>query len=439
MHKPSAVSFILTFTLLFFANGYVQAQEADRANSGSFYSGIGFGAPHDLKSPFSVGMGLTGVSNFDGYSASISNPAQWGLISFSQGHLGIGLDQFESQDNTNTIESSNFAIENFQFAFPLLRNRLGASVAFSPVVRSDFRQRSQDFFNPMPGLADDIEYLINTVGSGGVNRFEVGFGFRPINRVSVGYALSANILSLQNQVSPVFSDVQYRGVQFNRETEGHSLGHRFGLFIYSGSLLRSNDQISFGATLSLPISIDAERSVTSFRTINGQRSQIDINEGSPERFGTVKLPLEFNTGLTYNLSRFTNVVAELLVQQWDDAEYSFNPTQQNYFKDRVRAGFGLQYHPYRSDQFGGFFSNFKYSVGTTYDTGHLSIHGEDIETLFLNAGIGLMSQRTASSIDLSVHYGIRGTDSSDLVKESIWGFKLSLNLAEFMFSRQRFQ
>ncbi|MCC5904733.1 MAG: hypothetical protein JJU13_00875 [Balneolaceae bacterium] len=439
MYKQSAKLLTIVITLIFSLSTVMNAQQNDRSNSGSFYSGIGFGVPHDLNSPFSTGMGLSGVSNFDSYSANISNPAQWGLISFSQGHLAIGLDQFESYDNVNTIQSANFGIENFQFAFPFLRNRLGASIAFSPVVRSDFHQRTRDFFNPMPDLSSDVEYLIDTVGSGGVNRFEGGLGFRLHNNLTIGYALSANILVNRDEVTPVFSDTQFRGVQYTRKTEGHSLGHRFGVFAYTGSLLRDDDWMSFGATVTLPISIDAERSVTSFRNINNQRRQVDINEGAADRFGTVKLPLEFNTGLTYNLNRFTNVVAELLVQQWGNAEYSYNPTQQEYFKDRVRAGLGFQYHPYRTEQAGGFFSNFRYSLGTTYDTGHLSINGEDIETLFLNAGIGIISQRSASSIDLSVHYGIRGTDSSNLVKENIWGFKLSLNLSENMFVRQRFQ
>jgi len=99
----------------------------------------------------------------------------------------------------------------------------------------------------------------------------------------------------------------------------------------------------------------------------------------------------------------------------------------------------VQYHPYRTEQRGGLFSNFKYSLGSSYDTGHLNINGEDIDTLFLNAGIGFVSRQTASSIDLSFEYGIRGTESASLVKENIWGFKLSLNLAEFMFVRPKFQ
>lgn len=439
MYKLSYLSFVVIFLLAFFLPNTVEAQADSQVSGGSFYSGIGFGAPVDQFSPYSMGMGLTGVSNYTGFSPSISNPSHWGLIRFSQGNLAASVNQFEARDQSDIAQNASFAIESFQLAFPIFRDRLGMSVSFTPTVRNEFRQVSFGEFNPLPGFSDNIEYEVSTIGSGGINRFEAGFGFRVTDFLSVGYAISSNQLTINHEMFPAFSNIEFRSNQFNRKLDGNAFGHRFGVYAFRSGLLRSEDQLAFGATLSLPLSISAEESITSFRQINNQRVRIELNENSPQRFGSVKLPLEINTGLTYNLNRFTNVVAELLIQRWDEAEYSFNQNQEQYFKDRVRAGLGFQYHPYRSDQPGGFLSNIKYSIGTTYDSGHLSIHGQDIETIFLNAGIGLMSQRTPSSIDLSFHYGFRGTDSSNLVKENIWGFKLSLNMAELMFLRQRFQ
>lgn len=439
MYKLNFISYIAIVLLAVMPAGALMAQSDSRVSSGSFYSGIGFGYPIDLLSPYSMGMGLSGVSNYSGFSPNISNPAHWGIIRYSQGNVSASLNQFDASDQAGSVRNALFSIESFQLAFPLLRNRLGVSASFTPTVRNQFRQVDQGFFNPIPEYSNDIEYQVSTIGSGGINRFEAGFGLRLNSFLTVGYAISNHLLTTDNEIFPAFADPQYRQVQFNRQLSGNAFGHRFGLYAFKSNLIRNEDQLAFGASISLPVTIDAEQSITSFRQINNQSMLIELNENSPDRMGTVKLPLEINSGLTYNLSRFTNVVAELLIQRWGEAEYSFNPGQEAYFKDRVRAGLGFQYHPYRTDQFGGFFSNIKYSLGATYDTGHLSINGQDIETIFLNAGIGLMSQRTPSSIDLSFHYGFRGTESSNLVKEDIWGFKLSLNLAEFMFLRQRFQ
>lgn len=435
-----STSLIVVLMLIVLTTNQLHAQDDTRAKSGSFYSAIGFGTPADVHSPETMGIGLPGVSTYSGFSPNIANPGQWGLIRYTQGNIALGLNRYQSVDNAATAQSTLLNVEAFQFAFPLLRNKLGISLSFTPLVRADHKRRENGFFNSLPGLnQDDVEYIITTSGTGGVNRFEVGFGYQPIENISLGYGFSANILAIDNDITPLFSDLQYAPSPYEVGIEGYDFGHRFGLFAYKGNLFRQGDQLSLGAAITLPVTIEAEKSVSMFRSVNNQRQLIEFNENDPQRNGNIKLPLEFNTGLTYNLNRFINVAAELQLQQWSDAEFSFNPAQQEYFKDRMRAGLGVQFHPYRADQRGGFFSNFKYNLGTTYDDGHLSIQNQDIETLLLHAGIGFVSRTSASSIDLSFHYGIRGTESSNLVKENIWGIKLSLNLAEFMFVQQRFQ
>ncbi|MEX2464117.1 MAG: hypothetical protein WD513_07450 [Balneolaceae bacterium] len=431
--------FAITTTISVFSTEILMAQQENKANSGSFYSGIGFGIPVDHTSPFTMGMGLSGISNYNAISTNISNPAQWGLIGFTQGSVSASLNNFQATDFNSSSQNAIFGIEHFQFIFPVIKNRMGISASITPMVRGDYRQRNGSSFNPLPGQGSSVVYDFTSVGSGGISRFETGFGFSLIDQISLGYAFSANILSMNTTVSPSFSQSQFRAVNFERKKEGYGFGHRFGIYTYIRNLLNDDDQLSFGASVTLPMEIDADQQVTAFRLVNNQRTLVDYNINSPTRNGNVKLPLEFNTGLTYNLSRFVNFDAELLIQNWNDALYTFDPVQQGYFKDRVRTGFGVQYHPYRSEQIGGFLSRIKYSMGVTYDTGHLEINDQDVETVSLNAGIGLMSIRSASSVDLSIHYGIRGTESANLVKENIWGFKISLNLAEMMFVRQRFQ
>ncbi len=104
--------------------------------------------------------------------------------------------------------------------------------------------------------------------------------------------------------------------------------------------------------------------------------------------------------------------------------------------DRYRLGLGTQYHPY---QLGSekFLSKFKYSAGVTYDTGHLTIDNQNIETLWFSAGLGILSPRSRSSVDVSFRYGLRGTTSANLVQERIWAINLSVNLAELMFFRPK--
>lgn len=417
------------------------AQSRDLTRTGSFYSGFGFGIPVDVHSPYTDGMGLAGVSTFTNMATSTANPAHWGLIGFSQGNLTMAMNGFQASDRNSSAENALLAFKNFQLVLPVLRNRLGISASFAPLTRSNFEVFNEGNFDPLDVTSgvEDVNYISNIAGSGGVNRFEIGMGLRLTDNISAGYGFSANLLAQQQESTVVFSDGRYSSLLTNRELTGHGFGHRFGLFVFKEDLFNEDDQLSVGASINLPVNIDATRTVSTFRTVENQRILIELNEGSPDRNGSIRLPLEFNAGLTYNLSRFVNVTAEMLLQEWDEARYSYSAEQEAYYKNRVKSGLGVQYHPYRDEQADGFLSGFKYSFGTSYDTGHLSINGSDIETILFNAGIGLISTRSSSSIDLNFHYGIRGTQSSDLVKENIWGFTLSLNLAEFMFVRPKFQ
>lgn len=434
---------ISTLLILFLVStADVQAQANDKSRAGSFYSSFGFGSPTDIKSPYTEGMGLTGVASFTNMAPNIANPGVWGLVGFTQGNVSASFTNYNASDNFSTANNSLFAFDNFQVVLPVMRNRLGVSASITPLTRSNYQVFDDGSFDPIDGIGlDPVSFNSSILGSGGINRFELGAGVRVFSNFGLGYALSVNSLSQEQQVTTLFSDDMYRNIITDKQITGYGFGHRFGAFFNRGNVFRSDDQISLGAAINLPVNISADRSISTFRQVGSgnRRTLIELNEGDPARDGDVRLPLEFNAGLTYNLSRFVNVSTEFQYQEWGNARYSYSPAQEAFFKNRMRAGFGVQYHPYRAEQVRGFFSNIKYSLGASLDNGHLSINGEDIETIFINAGIGLIPTRSSSSVDLNVHYGIRGTQSSDLVKENIWGFTLSLNLAEFMFVRQRFQ
>ena len=430
---------ILSITSIVFFTCQYTAYAQDEARTGSFYSGLGFGTPSDVNSTFSMGMGLSGVSNYSGYSTNIANPAQWGLLNYTLGSVSANLDQFIAEDGISSANNVIFGLESFQFAFPILRSRLGISASFTPRTNNNFRKEQAGSFL-YPGDPDNrVNYTFNTIGSGGLNRFEIGAGYRIFNQLSVGYAFSVQALILNHQVQPLFSETGFTPSHYTNKVHGNSIGHRFGLYTFTNRIFGQQDQLALGLTVTLPLTIDAESEITTYQNINGRQTLLHLNQNSSDRYGEVTLPLEINAGLTYNFTNLTNVNTELLFQNWNEASFTFDKDQEGYYKDRMRFGVGLQHHPYRSSQQQGFFSNFKYSAGITYDTGHLRIQGHDIETLFLNAGLGIVNNRSVSSVDLSFHYGIRGTESSNLVKENVWGFKLSLNLAELMFVRQRFQ
>ena len=416
---------------------FAQVIEPDRVRTGSFYSSFGLGAPADAYSPYSLGMGLYGVSVLNQTSPSLSNPSHWGLLGITQAQISAGLTNFEATDGISSASHSILAIESFQFSLPILRERLGVSVVFQPITRADFTRINN--YSTTGELFDSIDYGVNTIGTGGINKAEIGLGYKLSDIFSIGYAGSIYLLAQREEAITAFSESQFRNNRMVETTTGSSIGHRFGATLWLQEAFRSEDQLILGSSINLPVSIDTDRSIKTFRNIDGQQQEVELNEESPGRTGNVKFPLEFNFGITYYFNNLNSFTSELQYQNWDSAEYSYSAEREGYFSDRFKAGVGYQHHAYQRQQAQGFFSDLRYSVGASYDQGFLTISGQDIETYSFHAGIAVPSPTSRSSVDLSFNFGIRGTESENLVKENIWGFKLSLNLAEFMFIRSRFQ
>lgn len=409
----------------------------DEARTGSFYSGFGIGSPYDIGSTYTNGMGVSGVSIPSSLAPSIANPAHWGLLGITQGSVSFYADNYRASDNFSSSSGTKIGFDNFQFAFPLIQNTLGVSLSVTPITRADYSRLYNstidrgDFLSPS-------QFDNFSVGSGGVNRFELGFGYQFSQNFSVGYAGSVYLLSLSEETIVLFDNPQLRNTNLSKDVSGYAMGNRFGVFAQFRDVFRDRDHLYFGGSASLPVQIGTDRSITTFRTVGNRSERVELNEGSEARSGQVEFPLEINTGVTYYFNQYNSFTGEILIQNWSEAEYSYDATQQGYFSNKKKFGIGYQHHAFYKER-QSFFNNFRYSAGLSYDTGHLTVSGQDITTARLHAGITIPSQQSRSSIDLSFNYGVRGTESVNLVKENVWGFKVSLNLAEFMFIRSRFQ
>lgn len=425
---------VLTIFLFGIFGSSVLAQtESDKASSGSVYSKIGTGYPVEMGNTASQSMGLLGVSFNDPFVGNLANPAHWGRNIYGLGTGSIGLRSYNASDGTNSVTNSNFSINEFQLQLPIIRGELGISGSFSPVTEASFHtvNVSQQIFGD--GAAQDtLNYTLENNGSGGINRAELGVGWKITPAISVGYAPSLLFMSHDDEFEATFQNLSYAPVNFAIETSGSGLAHRFGTSIQLINVFKKDDQFGFGATVDLPATIDSEQKETG--TIgNGVQN---LTSELPNSEGSIKLPLKVSGGVSYSPSNLLMVGAEGFYQGWSNYQNDLRPSEEDLFVDQYKLGLGMQYFPYvtGSDKF---LSYFKYRVGASYDTGHLRVEGERINTLKFSFGLGLRSPSSNSSIDLSFEYGIRGTESMNLAKEHIWGMRLSLNLAELMFFRPK--
>ncbi|SMO63774.1 hypothetical protein [Gracilimonas mengyeensis] len=436
MKRLRALLFLTVFTvasLLGTTMLHAQTEEASKSNSGSFYSLFGVGYPSQSNNARELGLSIIGVSLDNTQSNTLQNPALWGNNSFTTASSGFHLSRYESEDPFTSSTNANLGANYFQFTFPVLRQKLGISASMYSVTRSNYRYfQSDSLASPN---SDYINYVSDLRGDGGINKLEIGFGWKINRNFSIGYAPSFAFISQNNSEDVYFDRSAYGTSSLNSSITGGTFSQRFGALASFSKIASERDRMSIGASVNLPFTIDAQREVTSSKIVNQVEQDVAVSE---KESGDIKFPVEINAGLTYYPSSLVNISLEGQFQQWSEYESDFDTDNASIMMtDRQKLGLGVEYHPYRSSS-SSFFSNFRYSLGSSFDSGHLTIENEDISTLWLSAGLGLVSGRSRSTVDISARYGIRGTTTNNLISERIWSLNLSVNLSELMFFRPKF-
>ncbi len=411
----------------------VKAQSSTRTSeiqSGSIYSTFGFGSPVDVSNSAYLSQGILGLTDISKQTSNIANPAIWANTFLTHATTGVNLVQSNIEGNGQNATNFLFEPGFIHVSLPVKPGKIGLSVGLYPYTRANYVEKTVgDFLTD--GRTISFNNEIQTIG--GINKFEVGVGFKLTDNISIGYAPSVVFLTQTKSENFIFSEVGFRDTFQEKVYSGSSLSHRFGLTFTRSSLLNDNDKLSVGATLNAPFEIDIEESFSSTKNVSGNNESVDITRTNNS--GTLSLPTEYALGIGYAPSSIVNISAEAQIQNWSEYENSLDPNSVNNMVNRLKVGFGGEYHPYKTN-IGTFLSSFKYSLGVSYDTGHLSIAGEDIQTIWFNSGIGIPS-RIASFIDFSFQYGIRGNSTSTVFQENIWAVGMSVSLSELMFVRPK--
>ncbi len=432
MTKLKIIFIVFTSILLNTINIECSKSQNSENKSGTLYSFYGIGMPLVHNSAQEKALGVPGISFNDLRTGGINNPAFWSFGSYTRISANFDFANYEVSDFSGSSTNSLFSFGSFQAVFPISKNKLGLSVSLYPETRISYNTNFDDSFN-FGGT--ELQYSSNRTGTGGATKFEVGLGYKVFEWLSIGYAPSYTFLTEEEKRSISFLEDSFTENIQTIRTNGNAISHKIGALFVKENLFRGNDIIQIGITTGLQTDIDAKRKRETLLQINSVEEKVQIGEIIN---GKVSLPFKYGVGLTYFSGPKFNLSVEYLNENWGASEYGFSGEQESFLKDRQFFGFGAQFHPYksRSDKF---LSNFKYSAGISYDTGHLEIQNEEINTLWFSAGLGLISPnlRSASSFDLSLQYGIRGTNNQNLVKENIFSINLTVNLTELMFLQRK--
>ncbi len=422
---------VLFTVFLFLGSQFVHAQS--QYNDASIYSFLAAGMPLSNGSSQALGMGLTGVSIRSQIHGNVSNPALWATTRLTKMNGGFSSEYVQATEQNSSAEYSNFKMNTFQVQLPIIRERLGVSLSLTPVTEGKYSVSSTStYIRPGNAIAqpDTINYSVFTRGEGGLNRLELGFGYQLHERISVGYAASIVFGNRSDYRENSFDDLGYAFTAERESVSSYGMGNRFGLYADTPRPFTNKDYLSFGASVSLPVTLDETRKLT------GEFGNTDVKLQDDQK-GERLLPIEYTLGLSYYPNQLSMITTEAQYQQWSKYE-NFAGFNEDFLKDRFKLGLGFEYAAIRRQE-NNAFTRFIYRAGVSYDSGHLELNDKSIETILFTAGLGIPSPVVGSSVDINFDVGIRGTTSHELVRERIFAVRVTFNMSELMFLQRRLQ
>lgn len=412
------------------------AAQGGQNNFGSVYSRFGVGERTDFGSAQAEMLGIAGVALRDGNFTGLSNPALWADLSVTGFGASVGITGIRAEDGSAADPSRSTAgdVSSLQLAVPLMPARLGAVIAYRPYSRVRYR-------SAIPGTlvtpVDTTSYTANREGEGGLQRLSVGVGWRPARPIQIGASADVVFGTFEYLQRTEFEQDGYLETRQAEATQVRGVTATVGATTSARRLLRDSDAITFGASLTLPARLRADRTITI-----GQ--SLDRDTLASVEDGRITLPLTARGGLAYRASPGWLIAADATYEPWSAFESTFavggfDPAAgTDVLQDRLRVGVGTEIAPAGGNRAAGLLRRASYRLGGYAERGLYAPTGSDVMTYAATGGVSLPNRFSGARLDLGLEVGTRGTTADVLVRDTFVRGTVSLTFGERWFVRRRF-
>lgn len=392
------------------------------AGDGSVYSRFGVGDIITYVSSRTVGMGGAGLALLtDGYING-ANPAALGRITRTQYSGDFQYQGFEMNDGST---SSFLSAGNFQgaaLAFPLAREyNLVFAFGIAPFSRSAYSVRDDQ-------LQGGQEIIQTYDGTGGLSSAQFSVCFSPHRDLFVGVTSHYLFGRFNHRQRLEFANKEYFVSDVERETSMDGFAFTIG-GAYAG--------IDRALGISDSKKLDVAAAVFGGASLSTDESRIEDYVSSKEttgvRSGSTTIPLHVSVGASYLFDEKMVFTGDIQMQLWDNFRYfGAHPAG---IRNSVRFGVGVEFFPTRSPG-EPYIRQVTYRAGSYVNSSYLRVNGQPINEYFVTGGLGLPIFFTAGSdarLNVSLEYGVRGTRSHGLQRDSITRLTVSLSGSDTWF------
>lgn len=388
--------------------------------SSSPYSLYGVGSLYDSDFGEIPSIGSSGMALPSSTFINNLNPASLGFIPQNHFMFDIGGKAIMTtyQSGSRSESRNNFQFSHIAFAFPVSKNS-GFSASLRPYSSSTFKISNLKL--PIENSLD--YYYITATGSGGLNNFDLSYGYRFGKKLSLGATASVlfgntndnRSFLILNSITSIQKKTNYSGVRA-------TLGAQYKI----------DSTLTVATTFKVPTQIKASKVQTVQTVADEVVTTVESNVASDT--DDYYMPLEMGIGISKRFKNNLNMTLDYERSLWSNSKQS---ELYGDFVNQDRFALGFTYSPKKNIR--KYWDRVQYAAGANFDTGYLEVDGKRVNNAAISFGLSLPIENTYSSLNISYSYGQKGRISNDLIKENYHKISLNLSLDGIWFVKRKIE
>jgi hypothetical protein len=401
-------------------SSYLFAQT--RGNSPYTLYGIGFKS--EVSNGKSFSMGGIGIAFQDNTSINPLNPAATASLDSLSFIFDAGFVMNSSKFSSTTANekgnyaSLNYLLFGFQVAKPW-KTSFGlvpySDVGYSTVTNDEMNNISfTDIYTGNGGLNKAFWiHAFNIIKNISIG-IESGLLFGQIERNYIRILNIKNVFSIKESNTDTYKKFYLKyGLQYTRQ-----INKEFKLII--------------GAIASTNMNVNTDRKYILQTFLSGVSVE---NHKESSITGKTLIPANFGLGFMLSKKNHWKVGIDLEKQYWSDYS-SFDNVQP--FKNSFRFAIGGELIP-NANSIKSYFQHVSYRFGFRYEKTPIYLNNTLLNEIGISFGVGLPFKKTASTVNLGIEIGQRGTSTNSLIKETFIKFKVGISMFQQWFRQQKYQ
>lgn len=414
------------FIISFLTAGYfIQAQSIGNSPYASF--GIG-----DVKYDNTVDINAMGgistayISDFTN-SYNFTNPAA---------NLNLELTSIKveatNENNFFTTDVNNLKVtkhstyfSNISIAFPLSKN-VKFGLGFQP-----YSSKNYTFLNTTTN--GDLITANSFTGTGTVSTVQAGVSYQIVPGFALGLRSNFYFGNLYNTEEITNNDATLiNGYQ----TKNKIKTFNFTLGTVYQKKLKNDHKFTLGATYTFGATGNTEtyyKNSTYFYGIGGTATDEQIIDEKSQTENNL-FPMQASFGAGYGKDAKWFLSGQIDYKKGQSVLFLGQDFQ---YKDSYKASLGGWFLP-NLNNFRSYFQRVIYRYGAYYEKGSLYLNGKNINEFGVTGGVTLPfggKANAASSLDLGIEVGKRGTLSNNLINQNFINVKIGINFADKWFNK----